>query len=85
MWREPEKMDCTKWETIYVSLTIWANHCTWRMRNSHFLLPVSDAGPGHCESVHAQQPIEASQCVSVNNLHPKGTVQANLLLPIGML
>jgi hypothetical protein len=85
MWCEPERMDCTKWRD-YLSLTIWVNHCNWRMRNKSFPSStcVTDAGPGRCESVHIQQPKGDSQCVSVT-LHPKGTVQANLLLPFGIL
>ncbi len=67
------------------TITIWANHFNWRMRNNHLLpYPSTGALAGHCELVDVYEPKEVPPCFSSVNLHPKSTVMANLLLPLGM-
>ncbi len=67
-----------------LTLTTWANHCSWPIRDSHLLLWLPGAlveGPGNM----CPQASSVSECFSAN-LHPKRTVQGNFfLLPLGML
>jgi hypothetical protein len=63
----------------YSTLTTWANHFSWRMRNNHLLLRsnhfLRSALPGHCESVHFYQPKEeGSECFSSSKQYCKRPV-----------
>jgi hypothetical protein len=75
---EPEKMHCTKVRD-YLTLTIWANHCSWPMRNSHFLLQVLLQGTDNMCIFTSPKEIDTV------NIHPESVAKANVLLPLGML
>jgi hypothetical protein len=64
IYAEPEKVP------QYLTLTLWANHYSWPMRNNHlflidrlFLLRVLSQGT--CENVNVYQPKGDSECISV--------------------